>query len=240
MEKESIAYFYIQKDTAAKKHLFSKPVLPYKQVERDRLRVTAIGIPEYYRPKYRWKTERMTEELVKYFSQSRAEHYWYAEETAAFMEKNMPEAPLFLMKEMLLCYGVRENLLLIGDPNPLFDHLFLTSMEKVNFLQIVCKNPETYEARTEWLSQNYGTVAVFWQEEVQNTGRGTFLVVDMETGETNGRPRIQIKNLPAQSIYMDMCSESKKQLWIEKKRKDIRYLSPRSVLNKWCHLDTTP
>ena len=48
-------------------------------------------------------------------------------------------------------------------------------------------------------------------------------------------------NLPVLSLlwsFGDMGSKEKKRRQILKRNKNIRYLSPEGLLNKWCHLDT--
>lgn len=321
MERESVAYFYLQKNRVAKRNFYSKTELNEFCVERqDRLVIKAIGIPEYYAesfvtelaglwnskilhciPKRRkkkeikrmsgealkknrqkkrnrvsWEKEKLVQLLCEEFARSGAEYFFYGEETAAFLEKEMPQVPLFFMEEMLLQYGIRENMILIGNQNPFFESIFANFMQRVNFLKIVCDREEEYEEAMEWLYENYGIVTVveakrnvvgresilqeksvqremtFREREVgrekqvegeriQSVGKRRFetLVIDMEPGGRNGKPQIDLPGLPEGTVYMDMCSEREKARWITKKRKDIHYLSPESLLNKWCHLDTT-
>lgn len=271
MEKESIAYFYLQRNKVAKKNFYSAVQLNTFCVERqDRLVIKAVGIPEYYMEGYAtqlrqflskkkgkktgegekqkrisWERERLIQILIEEFQKSGAEYFFYGEEMALFLGQKSPEVPLFFMEEMLLQYGIREKLILIGSPNLLFESVFQNFMQKVNYLKIVCDEPDDYEEEEEWLYENYGIVMGF------GTGREVMgreshlwettetLVIDMEPGEKNGRPRIELATLPEGTVYMDMCSEEAKARWITKKRKDIHYLSPQSLLNKWCHLDTT-
>lgn len=287
MERESIAYFYLQKNKVAKNNFYSKIQLNEFCVERqDRLVIKAIGIPEYYsesfltelmhlckrkmlnkekRRRVAWARESLIQILTEAFQTSGAEYFFYGEETAGFLRMKLPEVPLFFMEEMLLQYGIRENLILIGSPNLLFESVFQNFMQRVNFLKIVCGAPEEYEEATEWLFENYGIVAGVERNE-SLSGRGMLLseheirsaeriekekdgsrerrlmetlVIDMEKGGKNGKPIIELSGLPEGTVYMDMCSEGEKARWITKKRKDIHYLSPESLLNKWCHLDTT-
>ncbi len=263
MEKESIAYFYLQKNTVAKEKCFAKAKFHSFCVERgDRLVIQAVGVPEYYVEnaaakikrlwektlwhkridplKYLpWKKEELTKMLVEEFRKSGAEHFFYGEETALFLGQELPEIPLFLLEEMLLQYGVRENLILIGNPNPLFESIFGNFMQKVNYLKIVCERPEAYEETAEWLYENYGIIVRFETKMEEQKKKLETLVIDMGPGQKNGRPPLNITSLPEGSIYMDMGSDGAKAKWITKKRKDIHYLSPESLLNKWCHLDTT-
>ena len=180
--------------------------------------------------------------LEEEFQKSGAEYFFYGEEMAVFFNMERLEVPLFFMEEMLLQYGVREKLILIGSPNLLFESVFRNFMQKVNYLNIICEQPEEYEEETEWLFENYGIVARFEteKERVRKAEKRQVetLVVDMENSGKNGRPRIELAGLPEGAVYMDMCSEGEKARWITKKRKDIHYLSPESLLNKWCHLDT--
>ena len=277
MEKESIAYFYLEKNAVAKQNFYSPIQLNEFCIERrDRLAIKAVGIPEYYMESYvtqlkrlwfekilkrrikketikqiTWDEEKLGEILVKEFEKSGAEHFFYGEETAVFLEQKQPQIPLFFMEEMLLQYGVRENLILIGSPNLLFDSVFQNFMQRVNFLKIICDVPEDYEEEAEWLYENYGIVAEFgggedgairerkFGEEITGRRQMETLVIDMEPGGKNGRPQIGMARLAEGTVYMDMCSEGAKARWITKKRSDIHYLSPQSLLNKWCHLDTT-
>ena len=264
MERESIAYFYLQKNRVAKTNFYSKIQLNEFCVERrDRLVIKAIGIPEYYaenfltklthwwrgkkqtgekRKRVVWEKEMLMQVLEEEFQKSGAEYFFYGEEMAVFFNMERLEVPLFFMEEMLLQYGVREKLILIGSPNLLFESVFRNFMQKVNYLNIICEQPEEYEEETEWLFENYGIVARFEteKERVRKAEKRQVetLVVDMENSGKNGRPRIELAGLPEGAVYMDMCSEGEKARWITKKRKDIHYLSPESLLNKWCHLDT--
>ncbi len=327
MEKESIAYFYLQKNRVAKRNFYSKIELNEFCVERqDRLVIKAIGIPEYYaeslmtelihlwrrKAEYRgrmrsrkkerkgkeeksktktgkklsWDKERLKQVLEEKFRESGAEYFYCGEETAMFLRMERPDVPLFFMEEMLLQYGIRENLILIGSPNILFESVFQNFMQRVNYLKVLCDRPEEYEEVTEWLYENFGIVAVVenqrnsmgrenvsrekrtqreerFREEIEkeewervrkirreelfegerkgNEGKRRLetLVIDMEPGGKNGKPRIELSELSEETVYMDMRSEGEKARWITKKRKDIHYLSPESLLNKWCHLDTT-
>lgn len=335
MEKESIAYFYLQKNTVAKDNLFSEIKLNEFCVERwDRLIIKVVGIPEFYMEGYflqlkhflsekilhgknenikvnfsekkkikkekerdtkgkeikktgkwekkkeagdkgnkiLWEREKLIQVLSEEFQKSSVEYFFYGEETALFLGQKSPEVPLFFMEEMLLQYGVRESLILIGNHNLLFESVFQNFMQKVNFLKIICDDPAEYEEAGEWLYENYGIVMgigaereveekrfrsgeIESQPEKQQVGESSIqkermlmtskrgqpetLVIDMEPCGKNGRPRIGLTGLPEGTIYMDMCSEGAKARWITKKRKDIHYLSPESLLNKWCHLDTT-
>ena len=290
MEKESIAYFYLQKNRVAKRNFYSKIELNEFCVERqDRLVIKAIGIPEYYaeswmtelihlwrrKVEYRrragsrkterkgkeetrktktrktktgkrlsWDKERLKQVLEEKFRESGAEYFYCGEETAVFLRMERPDVPLFFMEEMLLQYGIRENLILIGSPNILFESVFQNFMQRVNYLKVLCDRPEEYEEVTEWLYENFGIVAVvetFEGERIQNSGKRLpeTLVIDMEPGGRNGKPQIELSELPMGTVYMDMCSDGEKARWVTKKRKDIHYLSPESLLNKWCHLDTT-
>lgn len=242
MEKESIAYFYLQKGVVAKKYFYSKVQPQMFTVERERVRVTAIGIPEFYgrtwgRKKYvSWKDEKIKQYMLEQFQGSGAEHFFYGRDTALFLQQDEMQVPLFFMEEMLVRYGVRESVVLIGDPTPIFDSLFQNFMSKVNYLRIICENPADYKRETEWLYETYGIIAIFGKG---GQSRTQMLVLDMEPSGKNGRPVIDLTEIPVGSVYMDMKSDAEKRKWITKKRKDIRYLSPESVLNKWCHLDTT-
>lgn len=273
MEKESIAYFYLQYGETAKKHFRSKPEAEKKTVERERFIIHVRGIPENYaesifrRKKLPWKAENLKKFLLDCFRECEAEYFFCGEESARFFGQEKVSPPFFIMGEMLLQYGIRENLFLVGSPNPLFESIFQNCMERVNFLQIVCTDVEEYEKDAEWLYEIYGLVATFrkvsrklprtaekrenslrsaerrngakagWEEE--ETCRTEALVIDMEQAGKNGRPAIDLTLLPKGAVYMDMRSETKKKHWITKKRKDIHYLSPETALNKWCHLDTT-
>lgn len=337
MEKESIAYFYLQKNTVAKDNLFSGIMLNEFCVERrDRLIIKVVGIPEYYMEGYSlqlkhflsekilhgknenikvnfsekkkvkkekvrdtkgkeikktvkrekkkeagekgnkilWEREKLIQVLGEEFQKSGAEYFFCGEETALFLGQKPPEVPLFFMEEMLVQYGVRERLILIGNYNLFFESVFQNFMQKVNFLRIICDESDAYEEAGEWLYENYGIVmGIGAEREVEERrfrrekigtekqreeqrveesetrkermrttikrGQPETLVIDMEPCGKNGRPRIDLTGLPEGTIYMDMCSEGAKARWITKKRKDIHYLSPESLLNKWCHLDTT-
>lgn len=276
MEKESIAYFYLRKNEVAKKRFYSPVQWNAFCVERwDRFVIKAIGIPEYYTesfatqlkriwskkwlhttlsPQYLpWEKENLVNMLAEEFQKSGAGFYFFGEETALFLGQELPEVPLVFMEAMLVKYGVRENLILIGKQNPLFESIFGKYMHKVNFLKIICGEPEEYTGAVEWLYRNYGIVAEIRVESTgfggerrlrettgrkQEKGQPEMLVVDMDSGGKNGRPKIELAELPAGSIYMDMRSERAKAKWITQKRKDIHYLSPESLINKWCHLDT--
>lgn len=255
-----------------------KPRLYSNRIEKERVLVQLVAVPEFYSVNYRnrkqmWKKEKLEQLFVEKIRESNTEHFFCSEAVAHFFGQPKVSAPLFLMEEMLLRYGVRERLILVGNPNPLFDSIFENYMEKVNFLQLVCKNVKDYERETEWLYETYGIVAVLQEAERnkcrENTlrkeekvngenlgqhreGREPFLVgmkssgkqpetliVDMEPCGKNGRPAIELRGLPEGTVYMDMCSEEEKRYRISKKHKNIHYLSPESLLNKWCHLDTT-
>lgn len=237
MEKESIAYFYLQYGQTAKKHIFSKPQMPKNHIEKENMSIDAIGIPEIYWKKKAWKEKELEKALLAELEKSGAQWCWYGEGTARFLGVKQPEIPFFFMEDMLFRYGVREKLILIGEPNPLFDLVFQNFMSKVNFLQISCNEPEDYEKRAEWLYETYGIVAAFQKGKVVHTGNGQAetLVIDMENGKS---PDIDVGGILGKSIYMDMGSEEEKKNRIAKRNKNIRYLSPESLLNKWCRLDT--
>ena len=176
MERESIAYFYLEKNKVAKNSFYSKIQLNEFCVERkDRLVIKVIGIPEYYaenfimelmhlwkgkipnwkkRRRVTWKKERLIRVLAEVFQKSGAEYFLYGEETALLLGQEMPDIPLFFMEEMLLQYGIRENIILIGNPNPFFESIFSNFMQRVNYLRIVCEEPEAYEEEVEWLYEN--------------------------------------------------------------------------------------
>ncbi len=242
MEKENIAYFYLLQGETAKISLLKKAVLPKYYVEKDRLRICAIGIPEFYakrmgQPKT-WKKEKLWKMLNGALEECRAEQIFLQEASTDFLKQEKIMPPAVLMETMLSRVGMKENLILVGSPNSFFDTIFEQFMKKVNYLQIVCKQEEEYEQEREWLYETYGIVTVF-----QGNGGGTpkqdTLVIDMEQGGKNGRPVVELKSLSKGTVYVDMCSERQKRLWITKKRSDIHYLSPESLLNKWCRLDTT-
>jgi len=237
MEKESIAYFYLQYGQTAKKHFFSGPQMSISHIEKEDMRIDAVGIPEYYRKKVMWKEKKLEKILLAELERSGAQWCWYGEGTARFLGVRQPELPFFFMENMLFRYGVRERLILIGEPNPLFDLVFQNFMPKVNFLQISCNAPEDYEERAEWLYETYGIVTAFQRGKVVHTGNGQAetLVIDMENGK---RPDINVGEILGKSVYMDMGAEEEKKYWIEKKNTNMRYLSPESLLNKWCRLDT--
>jgi len=237
MEKESIAYFYLQYGQTAKKRIFSRPQMSKNHIEKENMSIDAIGIPEFYHNKKAWKEKELEKELLASLDKSGAQWCWYGKGTARFLGVKQPEIPFFFMEEMLFRYGVRERLILIGEPNPLFDLVFQNYMSKVNFLQIVCKEPEIYEERAEWLYGTYGIVAAFQRGRIVHTGNGQAetLVIDMEDGK---RPDIDVGGISGQSVYMDMGSEEEKKIWIAKRNKNMRYLSPECLLNKWCRLDT--
>ena len=237
MEKESIAYFYLQYGQTAKKHIFSKPKMPESHIEREDMSIDAIGIPEFYRTKKAWKEKVLEKELLAELEKSGAQWCFYGEETARFLGVKQPEVPFFFMEKMLFRYGVRERVILIGEPNPLFDLVFQNFMPKVNFLQIACNEPEGYEERVKWLYETYGIVTAFQRGRVAFPGNGQAetLLIDMEGGK---RPDIDVGGLSGKTVYMDMESGEEKRKWVIKRNKNIRYLSPESLLNKWCHLDT--
>jgi len=271
MEKESIAYFYLQYGKTAKKRFKSGPEAEKKTVERERFVIHMRGIPEFYRESLLkrktlpWKEENLKRFLSDCFRECEAEYFFCGEESARFLGQEKVSPPFFIMEEMLLQYGIREKLFLVGSPNPLFESVFQNCMEQVNFLQIVCEDMEEYGRIAEGLYKSYGLVTTFRkvsrkavrrergaekQENVlrvperrngaeEGTYRQDTLVIDMEPAGKNGRPAIDLSLLPGGTVYMDMRSETKKRHWITKKRKDIRYLSPETALNKWCHLDTT-
>lgn len=253
MEKETLTYCYLQRGETAKKHWWRKPKLYSAVTEKERVQVRVVGIPEYYAENYRkrkcmWKKEKLEQLLVENLRECDTEHFFCSEEASSFLGQPKVSVPLFLMEEMLLRYGMKERLILAGNPNPLFNIIFANYMEKVNFLQLVCENGADYEQEAEWLYQTYGIVTV----QKYAKGQGQFLngirgnrkqpetlVVDMEPCVKNGRPVIDLRGLPEGTVYMDMCSEREKCYRITKKYKNIHYLSPESLLNKWCHLDTT-
>lgn len=237
MEKESIAYFYLQYGQTAKKHIFSRPQMSKNHIEREGMSIDAIGVPEFYRTKKAWKEKVLERELLAELEKSGAQWCWYGEETARFLGVKQPEIPFFFMEEMLFRYGVRERVILIGEPNPLFDLVFRNFMPKVNFLQISCNEPEMYEKRVEWLYENFGIVTALQRGRAVITGNGQAetLVIDMENGK---RPDIDVGGLLGKGIYMDMGSCEEKKIQIERRNKNMRYLSPENLLNKWCHLDT--
>lgn len=263
-------------------HWWSKPKLYSAVTEKERVQVRVVGIPEYYAENYRkrkcmWKKEKLEQLLVENLRECDTEHFFCSEEASSFLGQSKVSVPLFLMEEMLLRYGIKERLILVGNPNPLFDNIFTNYMEKVNFLQLLCENRKDYEQEAEWLYQTYGIVTVIreinWEadrkegrknaigqaEKSRETfgqkyaeGQGQFrsgikgtmkqpetLVVDMEPCLENSRPVIDLRGLPEGTVYMDMCSEREKCYRITKKYKNLHYLSPESLLNKWCHLDTT-
>lgn len=305
MEKESIAYFYLQYGQTAKQRFYSEPRMCVTHVEREHMSIDAVGIPEFYCKKsgvkrfwekYKksisdksagaggeekrssedrkesekaanhqdrkglkektggetekilkkesaaeinevWEEKILEKELRRYLERSGAEWCWYGEDTAKFLGVKQPEIPFFFMEEMLDRYGVRERLILIGESNPLFDLIFQNDMPKVNFLQISAHEPEKFEDRAEWLYETYGIAAIFQRQRVilSGSGQAETLVIDM--AEDDGAD-INISDLPAGTVYMDMGSKEKKRRQILKRNKNIRYLSPESLLNKWCHLDT--
>ena len=237
MEKESIAYFYLQYGQTAKKHIFSRPQMSKNHIEREGMSIDAIGVPEFYRTKKAWKEKILEKELLAELEKSGAQWCWYGEVTARFLGVKQPEIPFFFMEEMLFRYGVRERVILIGEPNPLFDLVFQNFMPKVNYLQISCNEPEMYEERIEWLYETFGIVTAIQRGRAVLTGNGQAetLVIDMERGK---RPDIDVGELLGKGIYMDMGSCEEKKIRIIKRNRNIRYLSPESLLNKWCHLDT--
>lgn len=231
-----------------------KPRLYSNRIEKERVLVQLVAVPEFYTVNYRnrkqmWKKEKLEQLFVEKIRECNTEHFFCSEAVAHFFGQPKVSAPLFLMEEMLSRYGVRERLILVGNPNPLFDSIFENYMEKVNFLQLVCENVKDYERETEWLYETYGIVAVLQETERNKCRENTLmksagkqpetLIVDMEPCGKNGRPAIELKGLPEGTVYMDMCSEEKKRYRISQKHKNIHYLSPESLLNKWCHLDTT-
>lgn len=304
MEKESIAYFYLQYGQTAKQHFYSRPQMCVTHVEREHMSIDAVGIPEFYckKPEIKqfwenckkkifydksrkvlereagmdsadgqktagrngwreekreifgesennlkkeaaaeiheaWEEEILEKELLAQLEKSGAQWCWYGESTARFLGVKRPEIPFFFMEEMLARYGVRERLILIGEVNPFFDLIFRNYMPKVNYLQISSAEPEKYEERGEWLYDTYGIVTAFQRRKVilTGTGQAETLVIDMTAEEGTD---IDIMELPRGTLYMDMGSNEKKKGRIEKRNKNVRYLSPESLLNKWCRLDT--
>lgn len=237
MEKESIAYFYLQHGQTAKKHFFEKPQMPKVHIDKENMSIDAIGIPEYYRAKKAWKEKELERQLLEELEKSGAQWCWYGKGTARFLGVKQPDIPSFFMEEMLHRYGVRERLILIGEPNPLFDFVLQNLMSRVNYLQISCEEAEAYEKRAKWLFETYGLVTVFQRNRVilSGDGQAETLVIDMEGGEYAS---IDVRELPGRSVYMDMDSGEEKGNRIVMRNKNIRYLSPESLLNKWCHLDT--
>lgn len=237
-----MVYFYLMYEKTAKKHFFSKADIEHKRIEKDRLIFEIVGVPELYckffSKKKEWKKEVLIKELLKILQKSPAEQYWYNKDMALFLGEKEPNPPHILMEEMLFHYGVRENVVLIGKPNPLFESLFLHFMKKVNYLQVFCDNPEEYEEEAEFLYENYGTVIVFGKKLFRVSDKKPYLIIDMEE-ENKDFLESSVGHFAAGSIYMDMKSIPEKKCIIEQKRKDIHYLSPQTVVNKWCRLDTT-
>lgn len=232
MEKESIAYFYLQYGETAKKHFRSKPEAEKKTVERERFVIHVRGIPENYaeslfrRKKLPWKQENLKRFLLDCFQECEAEYFFCGEESARFFGQEKVSPPFFIMGEMLLQYGIRENLFLIGSPNPLFESVFQNCMERVNFLQIVCEDAGEYESDAEWLYEIYGLVATF--RRVSRKGARAERAAGSRRGE--GRYRAEDSRRDESRYRTEDSRRDESRQWMEESRRNEERQRAENVL----------
>ncbi len=238
MERKSIVYFYVVKQKAAKEHFYTKPVFEIQKMNKRDIHIVAIGIPQWYWKEKTWSTGKLKKALNRYVQGEENTCYFYNKKTAATLHLVETEAPFFLMEEILVRAGAKEQLLYAGEKGAVFELLLQNFMARVNYFYVVTDTPEQFEEEATWLYEMYGLVTVF--SDKPSAKEIPALVVDMRPSGKNGRPAVELAGLAPDTLYLDMCSDPVKRNWITKKRKDIRYLSPESLLNKWCKLDTIP
>lgn len=242
-DKKTIVYFHLEKGQNAKKHFWNTFRMPCVNIDMgEEYELLFYKVPEFYGGGQPWDMQRLFETLSAQLEQTEAWDYYLQPELSVLLEmkeKLPPEILLHMVVKQNLCW---EYLFLIGwnavddefgeegsfqrmdameEQRRIFAVLLQKYLPRINHFTVVTDRPEMYMDFTDYVYEEYGIPAAYVNKLEKRLGKNKKTVI------LDGRPRYvpPYAAIPEEASYIDFWSENEKRKVLEKKRKDIRYLS---------------
>lgn len=239
MEGGKVLYFYLREGEGIKykRHRWSQGKMPVVNISMGKKgELGCCGVPEFYRKGRVWEADRLRNEMGRALKESGAEDFYLQPKLACLTEIEERLPPEVLLEKVLGQAPCMEYLVYIGEDRDrggaweeeelreerqMLFRLLTPYLARINHFTLVTDRPEGYEEFTDYIYEEYGIPAAAVEKMERQFGRDGRTVV-LDRRKSGGEMRQEI---PRRAFYLDFWSEDGKREWIEKERRDIRYIS---------------
>lgn len=237
---KKIVYFYLKKESSAKKHFWSSVQMPCIRSDMEEYELLLYEVPEFFCGKWgkkgksgeSWKREQLLELLKEKLEEPGIVDYYLQPALSKMMEIEEKLPPEILLRQVMkqnLCW---EYLFVIGSEDQADGceaeeqkRLLFTLLQeyflRINHLTVVTDNPRIYAEIADYVYEEYGIPTAYASKLEKRIGKSKKTTV-LDIRHCYLPPYASI---PTEATYIDFWSEEEKRERLQMKRRDVRYLS---------------
>lgn len=228
-EKKRMVYYFPEKGTCAKKHLWSEARFPVMEARiDDEWELVCCLVPEYYMKNRSWDKEKLLETMNHILTGQEYHSYYLPPGLAdkiGIEEKFPPEILLEKVLAGVPCWeclfyiGSREN---TDQEEPyMLRRLLERYLPRINHFTLITDRIMDYEDFTQDIYDEYGIPTAYMERLEKRCSRaGRTVILDGRRSHT-----IPCSIVPSEAVYVDLWSVEQKKKTLEKMRRDVSYMS---------------